>query len=370
MRAPGARVFALVTGGGTGGHVYPALALADALVARGHDRSSIHFVGAARGLEAEAVPSAGYGVDLLPLDGLQRSMAPRDLLRSARAAVAFVRALATCFGWLRAWRPRVVVGVGGYASAPCVLAARIARIPTVVHEQNAVPGLVNRVAVRCGARPAVSFPEAPWRDAVVTGNPVRAEIAAVVRAPQGPALLAIVGGSQGAGRLNEAGIGLYDRWRARTDVAIRHVAGPRHVAACCDRLDRIRRPDDRLAYELVGYEHDMPGLYARSAVLLCRSGASTVAEAAVAGVPTVLVPWSGSAEGQQDANARAMVTLGAAERLTDGECDAARVDAVVSALLAEPDRLERMACAARDAGRPDAADRLADLVEEAADARA
>ena len=370
MRAAGGRIFALVTGGGTGGHVYPALALADALVARGHTPSSIRFLGASRGLEAQAVPSAGYAVDLLPLDGLQRSMAPRELFRSARAIVAFVRALATCLRWLRAWRPRVVVGVGGYASAPGVLAARLARIPTVVHEQNAVPGLVNRIAVRCGARPAVSFPDPAWREAVITGNPVRAEIAAVVRAPQTPALLAIVGGSQGAGRLNEAGIALYDLWRGRADVAIHHVAGPRNVAACRDRLDRMRRPDDRLAYELVGYEHDMPRLYARSAVLLCRSGASTVAEVAVAGVPAVLIPWSGSAGGQQEANARAMETAGAAVVLADAQCEAARLDVVASGLLADSERLAAMAAAARRVACPEAADRLADLVEEVAGARA
>jgi undecaprenyldiphospho-muramoylpentapeptide beta-N-acetylglucosaminyltransferase len=359
-------VYAVVTGGGTGGHVTPALAIADALVARGHARDGIHFVGARRGLEARAVPAAGYEIELLALDGIQRSLAPRDLWRSVRAVVAFVRALGHCTRLLRRSRPAVVVGVGGYASAPCVLAARFLRLPTVVHEQNAVPGLVNRVAVRLGARPAVSFPTARWRGAVTTGNPIRADVAAVVRAPVDPPQLAIVGGSLGAGRLNEVALGLYDRWRGRTDVTIRHVAGPKHADGCRERLAALRRPDDRLRYDLVDFEHDMPGLYARSALFLCRAGATTVAELAAVGVPAVLVPWSGSAEGQQDANAAALVDAGAAVTVTDADCTAATIEALVAPLLADAGRRDAMAARARAVGRPDAADRVGAFVEECA----
>jgi undecaprenyldiphospho-muramoylpentapeptide beta-N-acetylglucosaminyltransferase len=357
-------VFAVVTGGGTGGHVTPALAIADALVARGHDRASIRFVGARRGLEARAVPAAGYQVELLTLDGIQRSLAPRAVLRSLRAVLVFVRAFFHCVRVLRALRPAVVVGVGGYASAPCVLAARLLRLPTVVHEQNAVPGLVNRMAVRCGARPAVSFPGPRWPGAVVTGNPVRAEVAATHWAPTRPPRLAIVGGSQGAGRLNDVALGLYDRWRARTDVAVRHVAGPRNVDRCRAALDALRRPEDRLDFELVDFEGDMPGLYARSALLLCRSGATTVAELAAVGVPAVLVPWSGAAEGQQDANARALADVGAGVVIADADCDAATVEPVVGALLGDADRRVAMAAAARALGRPDAAARVCAVIEE------
>ncbi len=362
----GMRVYAVITGGGTGGHVTPALAIADALVLRGHPREAIRFVGAARGLEARAVPAAGYEVELLRLDGIQRSFAPRALLRSVRAVVAFVAALGHCVRELRRVRPAVVVGVGGYASAPCVLAARLLRLPTVVHEQNAVPGVVNRMAVRMGARPAVSFPGARWSDAVVTGNPIRADVAAAEWRPTAPPRLAVVGGSQGAGRLNEVALGLYDRWRARTDVAIRHVAGPKHVDGCRTRLDALRRPDDRLAYELVGFEADMPLLYAQSALVLCRSGATTVAEVAAVGVPAVFVPWSGAAEGQQDANAGALVAAGAAVVVADAECTVGNVEPIVAGLLGDADRRAAMAAAARTRGRPDAATRVCTLIEECA----
>ncbi len=365
-----AAVYAVITGGGTGGHVTPALAIADALVDRGHPRATIRFVGARRGLEARAVPAAGYAVELLALDGIQRSLAPRALLRSVRAVLAFVRALGHCVRMLRREQPAVVVGVGGYASAPCVLAARLLRLPTVVHEQNAVPGVVNRMAVRLGARPAVSFPDAPWGRAVVTGNPIRAEVAAARWAPVAPPQLAVVGGSQGAGRLNDVALGLYDRWRARSDVAIRHVAGPKHVDGCRTRLEALRRPDDRLAYELVDFEADMPALYARSAVVLCRSGATTVAEVAAVGVPAVFVPWSGAAEGQQDANAGALVAVGAGLVVADTECTVATVEPVVAGLLDDPDRRAAMAAAARTLGRPDAAARVCAVVEECARAAA
>ena len=176
----------LISGGGTGGHVFPALALADELVARGHDRDRIRFVGAARGLEATAVPAAGFAVDLLPGRGLERSASPAAIRRNLRTtydtAVAFARAWALV-GRLR---PRVVVGVGGYASLPALVAARARGIPAVVHESDAHPGLANRIAVRLGATPAVTLAGTPLRGAVVTGNPIRPAIATVERAPVAP----------------------------------------------------------------------------------------------------------------------------------------------------------------------------------------
>ena len=359
-------VYAVVTGGGTGGHVTPALAIADALVARGHSSDTIRFVGAARGLEARAVPDAGYQIELLRLDGIQRSYAPRDLLRSMRAVAAFLAALMRCVRLLRRLRPAVVVGVGGYASAPCVFAGLIARVPTMIHEQNAVPGLVNRIAVRCGARPMVGFAVRRWPRAVVTGNPIRIEISAVVRRPTKPPVVAIIGGSQGSGQLNDVALELYDRWRHREDVAVHHVAGPKHVAECRARLIALREPDDRLAYELVDFERDMARVYAASSLLLARGGATTIAEAAAVGIAAIYVPWSGSAEGQQIANARVMVAAGAAEMVTDQDCDLAHVEPAITRLLSDPDRLAAMGAAAQALGHPDAAARLGALIEEVA----
>jgi UDP-N-acetylglucosamine--N-acetylmuramyl-(pentapeptide) pyrophosphoryl-undecaprenol N-acetylglucosamine transferase len=355
--------FAVITGGGTGGHVYPALALASELVTRGHSRDTIRFVGARRGIEARVVPDAGYAIDLLPGRGFQRRLSPANVRSAWDTLVAFVRARRV----IQRVRPRVVVGVGGYASLPCLVAARLRRVPAVVHEQNAAPGLANRVAVRMGATPAVSLPGTPLRGAVVTGNPVRREIAATRRAPgAGRPLVAVFGGSLGAVRINEAVLGLYDRWRDRHDVAVHHVAGPRNYEDCAARLVALRKPGDALAYELVAYEEHMEKLYAQTTVAVCRSGAVTVAELAAAGVPAVLVPLPGAPGDHQARNAEALATAHAAVLVPDQECDGARLDAELAALLTDPARLESMAAAARQLARPDAAARLADLVEEVA----
>lgn len=360
----------VIAGGGTGGHVYPALALADALRERGHAASDLRFVGARRGLEARVVPEAGYPLTLLALHGLDRGRTPRALLRSIGALLAFVGGTLRMVGRFLRHRPAVVVGVGGYASAPCVLAARALGIPVVVHEQNAGPGLVNRVAVRIGAHAAISLPGTPLAGSVLTGNPVRAHVTTVARRPDpNRPLLGVVGGSLGAGRINDATLGLASAWRERTDVRIHHVAGPRHVDACRRDLAARRRPEDALEYELVGYEEHMERLYGDVSLAVCRAGAVTVAELAAAGVPAVLVPWSGAAGDHQTRNAEALVEAGGAVLLADLDCATDALDAVVTPLLADPDLLARMGAAARTLARPDAAGRLADLVEEVGDAR-
>jgi UDP-N-acetylglucosamine--N-acetylmuramyl-(pentapeptide) pyrophosphoryl-undecaprenol N-acetylglucosamine transferase len=364
-------VFALVAGGGTGGHVYPALALADELRARGHGRDAIRFVGAARGLEARAVPAAGYAIDLLPSRGLQRGRSWRALAENLRMVGVMAVSVARAVRIVGRARPRVVVSVGGYASVPGIVAAWLRRVPIVIHEQNAVPGLANRLAVRLGARAAVSLPGTELDGAVLTGNPVRAAVAAVRRAPdRSRPLVAVVGGSLGSARLNDAALDLYDRWRDRNDRAVRLVSGPRYFEACDERLAARRRASDRIDFELVPYEEQMDALYARAAVVVCRSGAITVAELAAAGVPAVLVPWPGAADDHQTGNARAMVGQGAALLLADGDCTGARLAGVVDDLLADPEALDRMAAAARATARPEAAGALAALVEEVAGAAA
>jgi undecaprenyldiphospho-muramoylpentapeptide beta-N-acetylglucosaminyltransferase len=359
-------VFALITGGGTGGHVYPGLALAEALVARGHPRESIHWVGSVDKLEGTAVPAAGFSIDVLPGRGLQRRLTVENLSVLVKSARAFSRAR----GIVRRTKPDVVVGVGGYASLPCLVAARLQRIPAVVHEQNAAPGLSNRIAVRLGARAAVSLPGTPLPDAVVTGNPVRASVIGVERHPSTDRpLVAIFGGSLGARRLNEAAAELYDLWRDRADVTVHHVSGAAGHAAAEAAAAAGRRSGDALDYRLVRYEDRMPELYATTSVAVCRAGATTVAELAAAGVPSVLVPLPGAPGDHQTRNAEALVGVGAAVIVPDAECTGARLAAELEPLLADPARLERMSAAARMLARPEAADDLAYLVEAAAAGR-
>ena len=355
--------FALITGGGTGGHVYPGLALAEALVARGHPRESIHWVGSAGKLEETAVPAAGFSIDVLPGRGLQRRLTVENVGVVVKTSKAFRRAMRI----MAARRPEVVVGVGGYASLPCLVAARLRRIPTVVHEQNAAPGLANRIAVRLGARAAVSLPGTPLADAVVTGNPVRSSVVAVERHPD-PArpLIAIFGGSLGARRINEAAVELYDQWRDRARVTVRHVSGPAGYEATAAALAARRRDGDALGYTLIPYEDDMPGLYAAASIAVCRAGATTVAELAAAAVPSVLVPLPGAPGDHQTRNAEALVAAGAAILVPDAECTGPQLAAALELLLADPVVLEQRAAAAKALARPRAADDLADLVESAA----
>ena len=360
-------VFALVTGGGTGGHVYPALAIAEALVARGHDPSAIRFVGARRGLETTAVPAAGFPLDVLPGRGLRRSLSAEALRANVGALVGLACAFPAAWKLLRRARPRVVLGVGGYASLPCVVAARAARVPTIVHEQNAAPGAVNRLAVRLGARAAVSLPGTPLRGGVVTGNPVRRPVAEVTRHPD-PArpVVLVFGGSLGARTLNDAALGLYDAWRDRADVSVVHIAGRRDYPDCVAALDARRRPDDRLAYELVEYEEHLERRYAVATVALCRAGAVTVAELAVTGLPALLVPLAGAPHDHQTRNAETLARAGAARLVRDAEADGPRIAAELEALLADRTQLDAMSAAGRALGRPDAAARVAALVEELA----
>lgn len=358
--------YALVTGGGTGGHVQPALAVAEELVRRGHPRREVHFVGSERGLEATAVPAAGFEIDLLPGRGLKRSLRPSALLDNVGAVLGAVRAFGRAFRMVGRLRPRVVLGVGGYASLPCIAAARLRRVPAVVHEQNAAPGLANRWGVRLGAHAAVSLPGTPLRDAVVTGNPVRGALTAIDRTPATPPLVVIVGGSLGAGRLNDAALGLYDRWRHRADVSVRHVSGPRNHDEVSTRLRELRRPDDTLDYTLLAYEDHMERCYADASVFVCRAGAVTVAELAATGTPSVLVPLPGAPDDHQTRNAETLVDAGAGLIMRDGDLDGARLADQLDRLLADPAELLRMGKAAHAVARPDAAARVADLVEEVA----
>jgi undecaprenyldiphospho-muramoylpentapeptide beta-N-acetylglucosaminyltransferase len=382
-RPPGDRTFAVVTGGGTGGHVYPALAIADELVRRGHPPTTIRFLGSARGLEADAVPAAGFAIDLLPGRGLLRSLRPRAIAQNLRTAADTAVAVVRAFALVRRLRPAVVVGVGGYAAAPALLAARVLRIPTVVHEQNAAPGVVNRLAVALGARAAVSLPDTALRGARLTGNPVRAAIVTGTRpdAASGVAVgeqsgeqaaervVGVFGGSLGARRVNDATLDLARRWRDRAGCTIRHVTGRRDYQRCVEEWERRPPGTDALNYELVEYEEDMAGFYRRADVVVTRAGAVTVAELAVAATPAVVVPLPGAPSDHQGANGRALAAAGAAVLVPDDRCDGARLAAELDALLAAPDRLDAMRRAARALARPDAAAAVADLVEEAARAR-
>jgi UDP-N-acetylglucosamine--N-acetylmuramyl-(pentapeptide) pyrophosphoryl-undecaprenol N-acetylglucosamine transferase len=365
------RCYALIAGGGTAGHVQPALAIARALVERGHPRGSVELVGSERGIEARLVPEAGFELTLLPGRGLQRKLS----LQNIRSLGALVVALWRAWRLVGRRRPAVVVSVGGYASVPCALAAVVRRVPIVVAEQNAQPGAANLLVSRFARACAVSFPDTPLRRAVVTGNPVRPEILAIDRARDavgarakldvepGRRVVLIFGGSLGALRINRAAVDAARRWAGRGDLHIRHIVGARDWDEITAGGPPVP-PDAPLRYQAVRYDDDMPTSLAATDLAVCRSGSSTSFELLAAGLPAVLVPSPYVTADHQTANARHLVDTGAAVLVPDAELDGERLVAEADALLADPARLDAMARAARAAARPSAADDIAALVEE------
>lgn len=355
--------YAVIAGGGTAGHVNPGLALATELVARGHSPDTIRWIGSERGLEATLVPRAGYAVHLLPGRGVQRRLTLANIGAIWGLLVAATRAL----GLVRRLRPRVIVALGGYASVPCALAAWVHRVPIVVMEQNKRAGLANRLSAKVAKAVAVSFEGTDLPHAVVTGNPLRREVLAVDRDRahangRDRTTILVTGGSLGATRINEATIDLVRLWSDRTDLAVRHVVGARNVEAVKAQVTAPGEPG--LRYEIIGYEDDMPAAMAAADVIVCRASSGLVSEVAVIGVPSVLVPWSGAAEDHQTANASVLVDVGAAEMITDEDLSGARLGAALESLIADPARREAMARACKQVARPDAAQRVADVVEE------
>ena len=367
----GAGAYAVVAGGGTAGHVVPGLAIAEELVRRGVPREQVHYVGSSRGIETRLVPDAGFPLTVLPGRGIQRRLTPANL----GAILGLVSAVLTGIRLVRRLRPAVVVGLGGYASVPCVIGAVLWRVPIVVAEQNAVPGLANRLAGQFAKACAVSFDGTDLPRATWTGNPVRPEVVTLAATgdadrqaartrlglPADRAVLAVFGGSLGARRINDAVTDAVSQWSGRADLAVRHVTGTRDHA---EMLERVTLPADALlTHQLVAYEDDMPSVYAAADLVLCRAGASSVAELAVAGVPAVLVPLPGAPGDHQTANAAALVDAGAAVLVPDSELDGDCVVATVGRLLDEPGRLAEMARSAAHVARPDAAAAVVDLVD-------
>lgn len=389
------RTHAVISGGGTGGHVFEALAIARALVARGHMASAIEMCGSRRGQEAVLLAKEAFPLTLLPGRGIVRRWGRADLLANLEAVAGLAWGVCRAVAHVARRRPRVVVSVGGYASVPADVAAVVLGIPLVLVTIDAVPGLVHRLLARRAAANAVAFPGSSMPRAVVTGVAVRAEIVAVDRSPGSASLaraalglparrltVGVVGGSLGAHRLNVAAVELGHRWAARGDRSLYHVTGRRDWEEMKARTRAglgseagseagdAGRDDEpgadattRLALRTVPFEDDMASLYAAVDVMVCRAGASTVAELTVAGVPAVLVPLPNAPSDHQGANARALAAAGAAVLLPDDRCDGASLESLLDELCSDPSRLDAMAAAARTLGRPDAAARVAALVD-------
>jgi UDP-N-acetylglucosamine--N-acetylmuramyl-(pentapeptide) pyrophosphoryl-undecaprenol N-acetylglucosamine transferase len=345
-------------GGGTGGHVIPALAVARELRQRGHN---VIFVGTDRGLEAKLVPAEGFELKRIEIGGLNRVGVRQQIATLARLPLTTLG----CSPLVR--NASAVFSMGGYVAGPPVMAALLRRVPVVVMEPNAIPGFTNRVIGGFVSRALISFPETaarfPAGRTELTGLPVREEFFQVPPKPRGDVFhILITGGSQGSRTLNRAA---RESWpllrKAPWRVRVVHQTGAAEFEKLRDEFTRAG-----VDGEVVRFITDMPAAFREADLVVCRSGAGAVSELAAAGKPAVLVPFPFAADDHQTRNAEAMERAGAARLIRDSEMTGDRLFAVLTELAAGGDVLEKMGVAARKLARPGAARRAADILEEVA----
>ena len=352
----------LIMAGGTGGHVFPALAVADELRARG---VQVSWLGTQRGLEAQVVPAAGYPLETVRVTGLRG----KGVLRLLTAPFMLARAL-----WQAArieWRlrPRAVLGMGGFASGPGGVIAWLLRRPLLIHEQNSVAGTTNRLLAPLARTVMVAFPGSlpAARKPIHTGNPVRGRITALP-APttrladhSGPLRLLVVGGSLGARALNDTVPAALTRLSANSNLQVYHQTGRNDLEQVVTAYK-----DAHVEARVEPFIDDMAEAYAWADLVICRAGALTVAELAVVGVAAILVPFPHATDDHQTGNARFLADAGAAILLPQAELEPAGLASMLSDLISQREVLLEMACRARELAMPEAARRVAELCLQAA----
>jgi UDP-N-acetylglucosamine--N-acetylmuramyl-(pentapeptide) pyrophosphoryl-undecaprenol N-acetylglucosamine transferase len=351
----------IIAGGGTGGHVIPALAIAQELRSRHH--ADVKFVGTARGMEKRLVPAAGFELHLVQVGQLNRV----DLRTRVKTLVDLPRAVLQAAKLIREFRPDVIIGVGGYASGPAMLAGGIMNVPLIAFEPNYIPGFANRMLGPLVRTAVVQF-EATCRyfgNCHVTGVPVRSEFFRVPsRPPSARPTLLVFGGSQGAHAINVTVLGALQTLSALVpDICVIHQTGEKdYVEAQSAYLKTT------ITAEVSPFIDDMPSAFARADLLVCRSGASTVAEVTAAGRPAIFIPLPTAADDHQRQNAAALAEVNAARLLPQAELTSDRLAHDVAALLNNRAGLAEMSQAARKLSHPDAAGEIARIVARAAGA--
>ncbi|MEM9256043.1 MAG: undecaprenyldiphospho-muramoylpentapeptide beta-N-acetylglucosaminyltransferase [Pseudomonadota bacterium] len=353
----------LITAGGTGGHVYPALAVAEELLHRGY---RVEWLGTRDGLESRVVPEAGIKLHYLPVRGLRG----KSIWQKLRAISVLGIAVLKAFWLVLIRRPACVLGLGGYVAGPAGVAAWVLRKPLVIHEQNSVAGTANRMLAPLADRVLAGFPEAfsEDRDVEVVGNPLREEL---VEASDEAVYdydgkrhfrLLVLGGSQGAAPINEVVPGAIQRLKRESDhvLEVFHQTGEEHIDDVRERYGELLE----LGVEAEPYIEDMAGAYAWSDLVLCRGGALTVAEVALMGRPAVFVPLPQAIDNHQTHNARSLTDNGAGIMMNQAELDSYTLVKLLLECIDAPDALAQLAAAARGLSNADATLRVADVCED------
>jgi len=351
----------LIAGGGTGGHVFPALAIAHEWLSRGKEREVV-LVGTERGIEMKLVPQAGLPLETLRVAGLKGKGGATLLRNLAMLAPAMLDARRV----LRKHQPVAAFGVGGYAAGPMMLATWLGRVPNVIFEPNAEPGFTNRVLARISTRIATGYEVSAgaWgKKAIVTGCPVRSEFFSITpRRPGAPFRLLITGGSQGALPINRTFVDAMDRLAARkNELAIVHQTGERDYNAV--RTAYARR---EIKAEVVPFLTNMAERFAWADVIVCRAGAITAAEISAAGRAAIFIPFGKATDSHQLRNAQEMTRAGAGRLISEVELTAEKLTGEIFSLLDQPQEIEKISAAARGLARPHAARDIVNLIEEAA----
>jgi len=385
--------YAIIAGGGTSGHVLPALAVAESILETGHSRDEVVYFGTLRGIETKLVPPTGLSLHLFDVNGLKREFSTSACWNNLLFAPKLIRSSWQAWKLLKHLRPRVVVSVGGYASLPAVIGARVLRIPVVVITYDRTPGRSSAITSRFAAAVASAFPDSPLPRSQFTGAPVRREIRTLVRREDRVAArerlgidserfcVGVIGGSLGSGVLNAA---IQDFAKERMNdrgLAIRHVVGERFIDSYRDSLmaagvpfvkvdekavpTRPEHVESGLQYQIIGYEEDMASMYAAVDVIVGRGGAGTVAEVAVTGTPAVLIPWAQAADDHQTANVRWLADNGGAVFLSEDSCRQ-ELSNVLTSLQQVPESREQLGQQAYALGEKNRVGAIAALIESVA----
>lgn len=343
----------LIAGGGTGGHLFPGVAVAEELRAREPD-AAITFVGTKRGIEARVLPELGWPLELIEVSGLKTV----GVLGALRGLFRLPKALWQARKVVKAFAPDAVIGVGGYASGPVVLMARLRGIPTAICEQNSIPGLTNKILGRVVRAVFLSFQESARffkpKKIQLTGNPVRRDLVQKLLAAPPPAgdrvHVLVSGGSLGAVAVNELAAQALIEIAKTTPLAITHQTGEKDLAATTKRY-----ADAGVAADCRAFIKDMAATYLAADLVIGRAGATTVAELAIAGKPAIFIPYPFAADNHQEINAREMATAGAALMFRQAELTADKLRAALEPLLADPAKRAEMGTKMKALARPGAA---------------
>lgn len=366
----------LVTGGGTGGHIYPALAIARG-IKEADPQAEVLFVGTSGGLEKDIVPREGFVFKTVTVEGLPRKLS----LRTFMALLKTSKGCCEAFKILKDFRPSVVVGTGGYVCAPVVLTAVLMRIPTLIHEQNAYPGITNKLLAKIVRKVAVTFPESKkyfhrQADIVVTGLPIRPSILTANREKGIKVLglgedkfnIVVVGGSRGARSINLAMAEVISRICGREDMQVVHITGKPGYDRTVDELTgRGIEPGKCGNITLIPYLYNINDALAVADLVVCRAGATTIAEITGRGLPSILIPYPYASDNHQEYNARALVDQGAAVMILDRDLSGMRLWDTVSSMYRDKAGLAGMAEQAKKLGRPEALQCLVRIVRELAE---